>query len=346
MKKLLSLLLVAMTAIAMFGCSSGNTTTEEEPVLVIYSPNSDTVMDTIIPAFEEATGIECQVLSLGTGEVLARLQEEAANPQCDVWFGGWNTGQAVQHPEICQEYVSEHDATFPEGYQNFNNIVSHYACDGSAALLVNTKVLAELGLTIDDVKGYKDLLNPALKGHIAMGDAGNSSSAWAELTNMLLVMGDAPYDVSAWTYVDQLMDQMKGVMLSSSSAIYKNTAAGEYAVGISYEDPCAALINDGAEDLVLVYPEEGSVWLPAGAGIVTNCPHLGNAKKFIDFIQSPEGQALFAKTTMRPCNPEYENASLKPLSEINVVYEDIKYCAEQKKTWQLLWSTKWAALGN
>ena len=346
MKKLLSVLLIALCAVAMVGCSGsqgGEETATEDPVLVIYSPNSDTVMDTIIPAFEEATGIECQVLSLGTGEVLARLQEEAANPQCDVWFGGWNTGQAVQHPEVCQEYVSENDATFPEGYQNFNGIVSHYACDGSAALLVNTKVLAELGLTANDIKGYADLLRPELKGHIAMGDAGNSSSAWAELTNMLLVMGDEPYDTVAWEYVDKLMDQMDGVMLTSSSAIYKNTAAGEYAVGISYEDPCASLINSGAEDLVLVYPEEGSVWLPAGAGIVTDCPHPENAKKFIDFIQSAEGQALFAKTTMRPCNQEYNNETLKPISEINVVFEDIRYCAEQKKTWQLLWSTMWAA---
>ena len=342
MKKLLSVLLVALTAITMFGCSGGS----GDSTLVIYSPNSDTVMDTIIPAFEEATGIECQVLSLGTGEVLARLLEEKDNPQCDVWFGGWNTGQAVQHPEVCQEYVSKYDSDFPEGYQNFNKIVSHYACDGSAALLLNTKVLAELGLTSADVKGYADLLKPELKGHIAMGDAGNSSSAWAELTNMLLVMGDKPYDVSGWTYVDKLMDQMNGVMLSSSSAIYKQTASGEYAVGISYEDPCADLINKNTPNVELVYPVEGSVWLPAGAGIVANCPHLANAKKFIDFIQSPEGQALFATTTMRPCNPEFENKKLKPLSEIKVVYEDIKYCAEQKKTWQLLWSTKWAAKGN
>ena len=77
MKKILVILLVAFCAVCAFANGS------EEQVgggeLIIYSPNSDTVMDTIIPAFEEATGIECQVLSLGTGEVLARLQEEAVD---------------------------------------------------------------------------------------------------------------------------------------------------------------------------------------------------------------------------------------------------------------------------
>ncbi len=352
MKKLLALLLAVLTVLTLTACNGtpkeegGNEVVEEEPVLVIYSPNSDTVMDTIIPAFEEATGITCEILSLGTGDVITRIESEAANPQCDVFFGGWNTGQAVSHPDLCQPYVSQYDSTFPAGYQNYNQVVSHYACDGSAALLLNKDIFAELGLDPEEFKGYADLLNPALKGHIAMGDAANSSSAWAELTNMLLVMGSGEYSDDAWDFVEQLMDQMDGIMLDSSSAIYKNTASGEYAVGVSYEDPCAKLINDGAENLKLVYPAEGSVWLPAGAGIVTNCPHPENAKKFIDFIQSPDGQALFAKTTMRPCNQDFDNASLTPLAEINVVYEDILGCAQNKKAWQAKWTELWTAHSN
>ena len=58
------------------------------------------------------------------------------------------------------------------------------------ALLLNLDVFEELGLDPDEFTGYKDLLRPELKGRIAMGDPTASSSAWAELTNMLLVMGD------------------------------------------------------------------------------------------------------------------------------------------------------------
>ena len=50
--------------------------------------------------------------------------------------------------------------------------------------------LNKLGLDPEKFTGYKDLLLPELKGKIAMGDPTASSSAMAELTNMLLVMGE------------------------------------------------------------------------------------------------------------------------------------------------------------
>ena len=54
-------------------------------------------------------------------------------------------------------------------------------------ILLNKDVFKELGLDAEKFNSYEDLLGPKLKGHIAMGDPTNSSSAWAELTNMLLV---------------------------------------------------------------------------------------------------------------------------------------------------------------
>lgn len=44
--------------------------------LVIYSPNTDTEVNAIIPAFEKATGIKVILQSMGTGDVLARINAE------------------------------------------------------------------------------------------------------------------------------------------------------------------------------------------------------------------------------------------------------------------------------
>ena len=60
---------------------------------------------------------------------------------------------------------------------------------------------------------------------------------------MLLVMGDEPYDEKAWDFVEKFVDQLNGSIISSSSQIYKATADGEYAVGVSYEDPCISLLE-------------------------------------------------------------------------------------------------------
>jgi len=175
---------------------------------------------------------------------------------------------------------------------------------------------------------------------VAMGDPTASSSAIAELTNMLLVMGEKPYDEKAWEFVEKFVAQLDGTILSSSSQIYKATADGEYAVGVTYENPAVTLLQDGATNLKLVYPEEGSVWLPGAAAIVKNAPHMDNAKKFIDFLISDEGQKVVDETSTRPVNTSIKNTSefIKPFEEIKVAYEDIPYTSEHRKEWQERWT--------
>lgn len=327
MKKILcTLLAVALLATAALALADDN-------VLVIYSPNSDTEVDNIIPAFEEATGIHVDLLSMGTGECVTRIDSEKDNPQADVMWGGMNYGVYVQHPDLWAEYTSPNEALIDEGYrQGAVKAYTNSNLSGSGCLIINNELAKELGV---EIKGYADLLNPALKGKIASGDPTKSSSAWAELTNMLLVMGDEPYDEKAWEFVEKFVEQLDGIQLDSSSSVYKGTADGEYVVGVSYEDPCIQMLASGA-DVSVVYPEEGTVWLPAATAIVKGAPHEANAQAFIDFQLSNEGQSIYANLTTRAVNSSLPlgNEFMKPFSEINVVYEDIPYCAEHKTEWQ------------
>lgn len=338
MKKLLvialALCLVLSSAFAK-GAAETADTGKVGGSLIIYSPNSDKLIDAAY-AFGEQYGITVEVLSMGTGEVAQRVVAEAANPQADVWYGGVNFANGNTYKDYFEPYVAAGNDKLPEAYQNQNGCVTRYCLDGSAALLINTKVFAQLGLNPDDFKGYSDLLWPELKGHIAMGNAASSSSAWAELTNMLLVMGDEPYDEKAWEWVEKFCAQLNGTILSSSSAIYKGTNNGEYAVGVSYEDPCVSLLDDGATDVKLVYPEEGAVWLPAGAAIIKGAKNMDNAKLFMDWLISDEGQKEIGKSTARPVNPEITNESpnMPAFSTIHVVYEDLELCGANKAAWQ------------
>jgi len=351
MKRLWKLLLSLCLLVGLCACGSSSSESEgdnatiggdstEDNVLVVYSPNTDELINNVIPVFEEKTGIKVEVITGGTGDLQTRIVSEAENPQADVMYGGVNAAAAVQYKDYFEEYTSPNDSLLPAEYQNYLGVVSHYCLDGSAALLVNLDVFEELGLNADEFDSYEDLLWPELKGHIAMGDPANSSSAWAELTNMLLVMGDEPYDEKAWEFVAQFIDNLDGKMLDSSSKIYKGTADGEYAVGVSYEDPCVGLLVSGATNVKLVYPSEGAVWLPAGVAIIKNAPHMDNAKAFIDFLLSDEGQQCIATTTARPANTSISNTTevMIPFSEINVAYEDIDLCAQNKADWQARWT--------
>ncbi len=361
MKKLLCILLTLVMVLGLAACSnggstpapaepaapadsgSGNAPAPAEPAapaapqgsttLVVYSPNSDTEVDNIIPAFEAATGIKVDLVSAGTGECVERIDAEKANPQADVLWGGMNYGVYVQHPDLWADYTSPNESLIDEGYrQGAVKAYTNTNLSGSGCLIINNALAKELNVTIN---GYADLLQPALKGRIASGDPTKSSSAWAELTNMLLVMGDTAYDEKAWGFVEKFVEQLDGIQLDSSSAIYKGVADGEYVVGVSYEDPCINMLSSGA-DVTVVYPSEGAVWLPAAVAIVKGAPHEDAAQKFVDFLLTDECQQIYANQTTRAVNSKLPlgNQYMKPFSEINVVYEDIPFCAEHKSEWQ------------
>ncbi|MBP5279009.1 MAG: extracellular solute-binding protein [Erysipelotrichaceae bacterium] len=350
MKKLLKVLLVALMVLCVASCGKKNDEPTEPTVgggnLVIYSPNSDMLIEAA-ETFGERYNVTVEVVSAGTGECLERISAEKDNPQADVMYGGMNYANSFNpdYVPLFEPYVAAGDDKLPVAYQNFNGITTHYCLDGSAALLVNVEEYEKLGLNIDDFDSYADLLQPELKGHIAMGDPANSSSAWAELTNMLLVMGDEAYDDKAWEWVGEFIKNLDGIQLSSSSAIYKGVVAGEYVVGVSYEDPCVSLLVDGATNVKLVYPSEGAVWLPAGVAIIKNAPNMDNAKLFLDWLISDEGQKEIAKTTARPVNPAIVNTApeMTPFSQINVVYEDMELCGTNKKAWQAKWTEMFTA---
>ncbi len=338
MKKVIALALSVLMAIAAVGCSSGSSAASGSAAsgaasseakqgggkLVIYSPNSEGLMDATIPLFEEKYGVDVEVIQAGTGELIKRIQSEKEDPYADVMFGGsWSL--AYDNEDLWEPYVSANNDNVIDAYKNTCGFITGNVLDGSC-IIVNTDLIGDI-----EINGYEDLLNPALKGKIATADPANSSSAFAQLTNMLLAMGGYESD-DAWQYVHDLFANIDGKISESSSAVYKSVADGENVVGLSYEDPCAQLVRDGAP-VKVIYPKEGTVYLPASATIVKGAKNMDNAKLFIDFILSEEVQNIWGSTlTNRPVMKDAATSDfMTPMSEIKVIEEDIPYVSTHKQ---------------
>ena len=211
-------------------------------------------------------------------------------------------------------------------YQNKTGFYTPYTLDVSV-LIVNSALTKDI-----KIEGYNDLLNPKLKGKIATADPSNASSAFAQLTNMLVDQGGYENE-QAWAYVKNLFTLVDGKIASSSSNVYKAVADGEMAVGLTYEDPALKLLNDGV-DVKVIYPKEGTVFLPGNAAIVKNAKHMDNAKKFIDFLLSQEIQdKLGTETTIRPIRKNAKtNKNMKAMTEIKIATEDSDYIIKNKAT--------------
>ena len=371
MKKLIAMLLAVLMVVALCGCGASEAKVDELATavadleasvnalagaeaaeaeaapaelsgeVVLYSTMTENDLDALIGCFNEVyPDIYVEVVNGSAGELTARLRAEAENPVGDLVWGGMADSDGDANADIFEAWVSKYDAENMEGYTTPNGL---YSMDhlSTVVFCVNTELEAELGLNITS---YQDLLDPALQGQITTADPNSSSSAWNNLSNIMAAFGTDSEE--AWAYIEQLMPNL--VMLGSSSQVFKQVQQGEYVVGMTYEDGAVQLLKDGAENIKLVYPEEGTSASAFGTALVKGGPNPDNAKAFIDFICSAEGQTALAAAqegTLRYTNANYEtpeNAWLAPASDITWVVRDVEYMTANKadilEHWNELWS--------
>ena len=307
----------------------------------LYSTMTEADLDALITCFNEVyPNIEVVVTNGSAGELTTRMDGEKGNPQADLMWGGLADSDGQAYAEIFEAWVSEYDAENMEGYTSPNGL---YSMDhlSTVVFVVNEELEAQLGLKIES---YEDLLNPALKGKIATADPNSSSSAWNNLSNIMAVYGND--SDAAWAYIEQLMPNL--VILGSSSGVFKNTQAGEYVVGMTYEDGAVQLVKNGATNIRLQYPTNGTSASCFGTALVKNGPNPENAKVFIDFICSAEGQtalAAYQEGTLRYTNANYEtpdNAWLAASGDIKWVVRDVEYLTANKGAILDHWNASWA----
>ncbi len=333
-KKAMALLLVLVLAFSLAACGggssepadSGSETAERTDKLVLYTTQPDSELERTVPLFEEKYGVKCEIITGGTGELLARIDAEGDNPYCDVFYGGGESSY-TEYRHLFIDYVSPEDANLNEEFRNTTGYVSNYCVD-CAVFLVNNSLRDELGI---EINGYEDLLQPELKGKIAMPDPVESGSALFHVEVIHTDMGGLNVDnEDAWDYIAKLYEQMGG-FASGSSAAWRSIVDGEKVVALSYEEPCVVAQRDGA-DVTVIYPEEGTCLSCTPCGIINNCANLENAKLFVDFMLSQEVQQIFvSELDLRPVRDDVDYPDyFMPSTEIHSMHLDQTYLNEHK----------------
>lgn len=324
MKKKVKVLLVFCFVMLVLGMGTNwsSCVLQASGSVIVYTPTSEDIVSTLIPMFEEETGIRVELITAGTGELVRRLQTEQHNPYADVMFGA-SPATLAPIVHLFAEYVSPNDAYMMAHAKNVEGIFTPWVADGSV-ILVNTNLLNALGI---EINGYADLLQPELKGKIMHGDPAASSSAYYQVTNMLLAMGDGEdyFNEDAWGYVEALIENLDGKVASGSGVVHRSVADGEYVVGLTWEDPAASYVRDGAP-VKIVYPQEGVVFMNATMAKVKGAQNPDNAKRFIDFVLSEKAQSVLGtQLTNRPLRGGIQLGDhMFPMEEMNLLYE----CAE------------------
>ena len=323
MKKVVRTLCAVLVAAGFAGVSQAQTASKK---LVVYCPHPLVFIEPIVKKFEAVTGIQTEVVAAGTGELLKRVEAEAANPLTDVRWGGT---LSVLEPskKFFETYQSPEAASFVDEAKDPDGKITGFTLVPSV-LMVNTKLIGNI-----KVEGYQDLLNPALKGKIAFADPSKSSSSFEHVVNMLYAMGKGDPE-KGWAFVQELAKNLDGKLLSGSSAVYKGVADGEYTVGLTFEEGAATYVKSKAP-VKIVYMNEGVISKADGTAIVKGAKNLENAKKFVDFVSSKETQTMIAaqlnRRSVRKDVPPGEG--LMPLPQIKLIKDNTEVVNKSKRQW-------------
>jgi iron(III) transport system substrate-binding protein len=293
--------------------------------VIIYTAAPQELVDKIIPAFEKASGLKVELIKAGAGELLNRLKAEKGRQTADVlWSVGGEILQA--NPDLFGSYQPKESdkiiaAVRPTGNWTPFTVVA-------TSFVVNTTELAEA----DRPKTWQDLADPKYKGRISIARLDKSSSAYIQLAGLLQIYG---LD-KGWDLYSRILDNTQ--LANSSGAVPKFVNDGEAAIGIANED-IGLRFKVGGGPVDVVYPSDGTTAQADGSAPIATPANPEGAKIFLDYALSKEAQELVASVGRRPVRTDVPAiATLKPLSELNIIKYDVEWASGYQKAALAKWN--------
>lgn len=316
----------------------GNAPAASGSVAVACSQQED-FCQAVTRAFEQQTGVKTSYVRLGAGEVLARLQ---TNPgEFDVWAGGQAENHLIADDrDHIERYVSPNAAALPPQYNDADGIWSGFYTD-SVAFCSNSKELERKGIAAPT--SWDDLLNPALKGAVAMPHPATAGVGYmAMFTVATLNDGDQAATISFFQKLHT------NVMQYSKSAATGTEQAGrgEVAVAIALDSDCEKAHQAGFSDLVTSYPAEGTGFEVGAVSLLKGARNATEGKQFFDWLLTTDAQNLYADipSFAAPTHPDAKvGPNVPPQDTVVKVDWDIRKAADSRETFTKAFETEIAS---
>jgi iron(III) transport system substrate-binding protein len=283
--------------------------------------------------FARTTGVKVNMSLKGSGEALAQLIAERANPKTDVWFGG--TGdphlQAAEQG-LSLEYKSAslpqlHAWAQQQAAQSGYRTVGIYS--GPLGFGYNTELIAKKKVPIP--KSWADLLKPAYHGEIQVANPASSGTAYTMVATLVQLMGED----KAFDYLKGLHKNVNQYTRSGTGPI-KAVARGEATVSVSFMQDAPGEQMQGFP-LATSMPCEGTGAEIGSMSIIKGARNLEAAKRFYEWALTPGAQQFgaTAKQFQLPSNMatplDSRIPDFKTIKFVNYDYAKYGKSAERKR---------------
>ena len=155
-------------------------------------PSPAGLADKIAAAFTEKTGVEVEQFQGTTGEILARLETEAANPVADVVIlASWSDGLSMKEDGQIVSYTPENADKINEGWVDEDSMLFGYSAS-AVGVIYNTTVYPELSAD------WAGLADSQYADDIAIPDPEKSGACKDFLAGLVTGLDDGEAIMESW----------------------------------------------------------------------------------------------------------------------------------------------------
>jgi len=236
---------------------------------------------------KEVPGVKVNVLRLSTGDLIARILAEKANPRHDVIWGVAVTNMVDPRIlEMSEPYkpkgIDEVKTIFKDPQQRWFATTGYFA-----GFCVNTEVLKKKNLPMP--ASWQDLLNPVYKGEVVMPNAASSGTGYLQIASILQMKGEE----EGWKFLKAL-DKNIAQYIKSGSRPCRMAAGGEFAIGASFAFSAVKQIQQGYP-IKLVIPSEGAGYEIEVSALMKTSKNKEDVKRFLDWLLTPTAAKLYGQ---------------------------------------------------
>ena len=236
--------------------------------------------------------VEIVIQSLGTGQLLSKLQAEGKNTDCDIFYDLEVVNAEIilnADPELFVD-LSDYDfSIYDASVTGYTDRHHKYAVNGKTygAFLVNTKVLEENSLEIPQT--YEDMLKPEYAELISMPSPKSSGTGYSYYNGMVTVLGQD----EGLAYFEELNPNIKEYT-TSGSAPAKAAVRGDVAIAYGLLWQCVNYANDN-EGMTVVVPEKGLAYDLFTMGMISGHDEKPAVKEVFTYLYNELNKPQCAK---------------------------------------------------
>lgn len=255
--------------------------------ITVYTAGPQSLIDKLAEGFTAQSGIKVNVFQATTGKIMARIEAEAANPAVDVLVSAsWETATDFAKRGWLVSYTSPNAEKVPDFLKNETAVAQGVSALGIAW---NTKS------GTPKPTEWSDLAKPEFRDLVNIPDPAQSGSSF-ELTAALAGQDD-------FALFKSLKDN--GAIIAGANAEALNPVLqGAKAAVFGAVDYITFGNKAKGESIDVIFPETGTVIAPRPVMILNWSKNQDEAKKFVDYMLSDEGQKLVAGTYLMPARSD------------------------------------------